>query len=220
MRSHYENFKFFQLYTQWSGRTKHSSVVDFQWSEENDGLSVMNVWNITEPSTVHGKAWIFVWKHMTYKRYNSSIGTYLSATLPTLHLLFWDLGYCRSGCTGRLSICSVSNDSARSHNSETHLGFLNLLLLLLSLSFANGSQPCLIPNSSSLVPLRGNSGKIGPDNPPLVLHSTPRAFLGNFFSYTLLVQATIELCPGDLARVFTLQEERGIFGVGKTEDLR
>ena len=100
-----------------------------------------------------------------------------------------------------------------------HLSFLNLLLLLLSLSLANSSQPCLIPNSRSLIPLGGNSSKISTNNPPRVLHSTPRALLGNFFSYTLLVHATIDLCPGDLARVFTLQEERGIFGVGETEYL-
>jgi len=34
------------------------------------------------------------------------------------------------------------------------------------------------------------------------------------------MHATVDLCPGDLARVFALEEEGGILGAGEAEDLR
>jgi hypothetical protein len=74
-------------------------------------------------------------------------------------------------------------------------------------------------HSRRLIPLRSNSRKISTDDSTLVLHSSTRALLGNLLCDTLLVHATVHLCPGDLAGIFTLEEQGGIFGVGEAEYL-
>ncbi len=93
----------------------------------------------------------------------------------------------------------------------TDLWLLGLLVLLLSLRLCDCSSPCLCTGGGGLVALGGDGGKISTDDATLVLHRSARALLGDLFCDTLLVHATVHLCPGDLARVFALQEERGIF---------
>ena len=103
----------------------------------------------------------------------------------------------------------------------THLGLLLLLLLglLLSLRLGNGRRPLCKTGLCGLVPPCLDGGKVGTDDTTLVLHSLARPLLGNLLRNTLLVHATVDLSPGDLARVFALEEERLILGGGEAEDL-
>jgi hypothetical protein len=146
---------------------------------------------------------------------------YLSATLATLHLLFRNFGCCRGRCASRLREASQSQQVHVQQNkiTITHLSLLHLLLFLFRLRLGDSIQSCLTSHGSGLVPLRSNGSQISTNNPPLVLHRTSRAFLRNFFGDTLLVHAAVDLGPGDLTRVFALQEERCVFGGCETEDL-
>lgn len=114
----------------------------------------------------------------------------------------------------------VSDPRPKYCGKETRLGLLRLLLLLLCLSLGDGGQPRLGTGLSSLVPLGGDGGKVSADNTTLVLHGLARALLGNLLCDTLLVHATVELCPGDLARVLALEEKRLILRGGEAEDLK
>lgn len=102
---------------------------------------------------------------------------------------------------------------------DTHLDLLGLLLLLFSLGLGDGGKALLLPDGGGLVPLRGDGSEVSTDDTTLVLHGLARAFLGNLLSDTLLVHATVNNSPGDLAGVLALEEEGGIFGGGETEDL-
>lgn len=97
---------------------------------------------------------------------------------------------------------------------------LHLLVLLLRLRLRDGSEPLLGPNGGGLIPPCGDGGEVSTNNTTLVLHSLARALLGDFLGDTFLVHAAVNLCPGDLAGVLALQEERSIFGAGETEDLK
>lgn len=102
---------------------------------------------------------------------------------------------------------------------QTYLGLLRLLVLLLRLSLGNGRQPLLLAGLSSLVALGGDGGEVGTDDTTLMLHGLARALLGDLLCDTLLVHATVELCPGDLAGVLALEEEGLILRGGEAEDL-
>jgi hypothetical protein len=101
----------------------------------------------------------------------------------------------------------------------THLDLLGLLLLLFSLGLGDGGEAGLLPDSGGLVPPGGDGGEVGTDDTTLVLHGLAGALLGNLLSDTLLVHATVDDGPGDLAGVLALEEEGGIFGGGEAEHL-
>lgn len=97
---------------------------------------------------------------------------------------------------------------------------LVLLRLLLGLGLLDGRSPRLGTDGSGLVPPRSDGSKVGTDDTTLVLHGAAGALLGDLLSDTLLVHATVDLRPGDLAGVLALKEERLILGGGEAEDLR
>jgi hypothetical protein len=70
-----------------------------------------------------------------------------------------------------------------------------------------------------LIPLGGDCCEIGTDDPTLVLDCPARTLLRDLFRHALLVHPSVHLRPRDLARVFALEEERGIFGRCESEDL-
>lgn len=103
---------------------------------------------------------------------------------------------------------------------KTHLLVLLLLLgLLVRLRLLDGGGPLGSTDLQRLVPLGGNGSKVGADDTTLVLHGLARPLLCDLLCDTLLVHPPVHLCPGDLARVLALQEERLILGGGEPEDL-
>ena len=100
-----------------------------------------------------------------------------------------------------------------------YLGLLGFLLLLLALGLGDGSCPLLIADFRSLVPPCSNEVHISTDDATLVLDGTARTLLGNLLRDALLVHPTEDLGPGDLAGIFALGKERGIFRGLETEYL-
>lgn len=87
---------------------------------------------------------------------------------------------------------------------KTNLGLLGLLLLLLCLCLGDGSQPLLCADGSGLVAAGSDSGEVSANDTALVLHGLARALLGNLLSDALLVHATVDYSPGNLAGVLAL----------------
>lgn len=94
-----------------------------------------------------------------------------------------------------------------------------LLLLLLGLGLGDRS----LAGSGTDLGLSGalghDGGKVGTDNTTLDLHVLPGALLGDLLCDALLVHATVDLGPGDLAGVLALEEERLGLGAGEAEGL-
>ena len=107
------------------------------------------------------------------------------------------------------------------HALATHLRLLLLRLLVLLVTLRLGDRRLARGHAvrGGLVPLRGDGGKVGTNDPTLVLHGAPGALLRNLLRDTLLVHASVDLRPGDLARVLALEEERLILGGREAEDL-
>lgn len=82
-----------------------------------------------------------------------------------------------------------------------------LLLLLLVLSGRQGSVTLGLTDLGLLVPLGQDRRDVGTDDTTLGLDSLARTLLGNFLRDSLLVDATVDGGPGDLARVLALEEE-------------
>lgn len=122
----------------------------------------------------------------------------------TLGALLGDLGSCTS--VGDGSLCLVG---------------LALVLPLLLVLLALGKSLCLSSGSHLwlLVPACGNGVQRGTDDTSLVLDGSARALLGSLLGDTLLVHATAEDGPGDLAWVLSLQEEGLALGGDESERL-
>ena len=67
--------------------------------------------------------------------------------------------------------------------------------------------PLCLPDLGLLVLPGQDARQVGTDNTTLVLDGLARALLGDLLSNTLLVDATVDDGPGDLARVLALEEE-------------
>lgn len=90
-----------------------------------------------------------------------------------------------------------------------HLLLLLVLLgLLLRLGLLDGRLPLGCADLRGLVPASSNGSEVGTNDSALVLDGLARPLLGNLLRDTLLVHAPVNYCPGDLARVLALQEER------------
>lgn len=76
-----------------------------------------------------------------------------------------------------------------------YLWFLGLLLLLLTLSFLNGSSSLSGPDLRTLVPLRQDGGHISTNNSTLVLYGLSGPLLCDLFGDTLLVKASVWYGP-------------------------
>lgn len=105
----------------------------------------------------------------------------------------------------------LRDEQINSRVDGTNLGGLLFLILLgpsLLLRLQDGSSTSSSADLSGLVSPCSDGGKVGTNNTTLVLYSPPCALLGNLFSKTLLVHATVHDGPCDLARVLALLEQR------------
>lgn len=95
-----------------------------------------------------------------------------------------------------------------------------LLLLLLGLGLGDGG----LAGSGTDLGLSGTLGhdgsKVGTDDTTLNLDVLPGALLGDLLCDALLVHATVNLGPGDLAGVLALEEEGLGLGSGEAEGLK
>lgn len=157
--------------------------------------------------------------------------------LGTLGLLLGDLGLTAGSRGGalyiitvevkkeRLSVscivkmCSAYNIKEKNKKEKnTHLGLLSLLLgillLLLVLAIAESGGTGSSTDLGLLVALGTDGLPGGTDDSTLVLDGAAVTLLGNLLGDTLLVHATEENGPGDLAGVLALKEK----GLGLTVD--
>lgn len=92
-----------------------------------------------------------------------------------------------------------------------------LLLLLLVLSGGESGVTLSLTNLGLLVTLGQDGREIGTDDTTLSLDGLAGTLLGDFLSDTLLVDATVDGGPGDLARVLALKEEGLLLGGDEAE---
>ncbi|GAO51471.1 hypothetical protein G7K_5571-t1 [Saitoella complicata NRRL Y-17804] len=99
------------------------------------------------------------------------------------------------------------------------LGLLNSLLLLRLLSLRNSLSTGRRAGLRALGPLLLDHIHGSTNNGTLSLDGTAGTLLLNLDLNTLLVHATVENGPGDLAGVLALEEEGGVLGGLEAEDL-
>lgn len=104
---------------------------------------------------------------------------------------------------------------------KTHLRPLRALLLRLLrlLRLRDRTRPSARPLLLTHIPQRSDHRQIRANDPPLVLHCLPRLALRALFCQTLFVHASVDLGPGDLARILALEEEGLVFRGCEAEDL-
>jgi hypothetical protein len=103
---------------------------------------------------------------------------------------------------------------------KTYVGLASSSLGLLSLLGLGNSSLASSSTDFGLLGTLGTDGIPGStDNSTFVLDSAAGALLGNFLSDTLLVHATVDNSPVDLARVQTLLEVGFALTVEETERL-
>jgi hypothetical protein len=111
------------------------------------------------------------------------------------------------------------SDAFQNPDFSTYRALSGSLSLLCLLALSDSSLTCGSTDFRLLCTL-GTDGVPGStDDSAVVLDSTTRALLGNLLRNALLVHATVDNSPVDLARVQTLQEIGLALAVNETERL-